>query len=918
MVANFIACAAMEWESEFVAQAQLKRVLDANGRSNEYWVVLSNLTITDSRNLSANEIDFLLIGPTGLRLIEAKGWKKPFVQREWDIRVTKECELISKKARKLSGSLKQLPFDTGEIRGYLLLSEELSWEMPCKGVPLFGKQQISKILDDSRDTRLTKDQIDQVAMHLKPQDASLKLGRLKRLSDILLNPYEASRKPQPGRVLTGRKERLKAEVDVHVFDLSGERSDEHKEKARREADVIGALQKFPGIPKLIDSFQEANEFAGEIFFYAVEKPNGTPVSEKVTAADWTIGDRLSFTVKSLQYLSTLHTAYDSTYVHRGITPDTLLVDSSNLPIFTNFSNSRTPSPITVANVVSIDASAPWTPPEVLKYGVSSADQRSDTYSLCYALRQVLAVNDEKCGMISAVIEDGLVQDPTARKSVKELLQEITDYLEDEEKESIFISNAGISRGDIVSFNGRQYEITEYLGQGGFARAYGVGVPGADTTLYCAKSFVNRKRAEEFLNKCDKLRPLSVKNGFQTVFEVTGNLSHDPIHVLMEYVPGRTLESLRGCCREYIENNLDGNFWHVISDWIKDVLFSLNDLHCSGFVHGDISLGNLIVNENRIAIIDLDSIVPAGERAEFLGTTSYMPVEFLEDRIASPSHDVFSLAAAMFHLIFDKEPFFFSGLNNRSNGVNWTSVNKKGWELGQLRSFIDKATASDPPERFGSASEALQWLDRITAMFCSLGPISLEDACIAAARKIASKLELHREIPKFEDGIENFVDRQPPGSDWTSDKVRSLLSLMVTNFQENVELDATLAELRHLFVTKELRSLEIMERLSKVTKDDFVGVERNGNDVTIHYRGTAEEQAIDGVIASHLADKSSTLWESLADWAYDKECFSIISRRFLQDFAKRFSGEWVPTREQCQWAGELVHRAVENGFSLHEW
>ena len=914
----FIACASMEWESEFAALAILKRAFNSANRKGEYWVVLSNLTITDSRNLSANEVDFLLIGPTGLRLVEAKGWKKDYVERKWDTDVTKECELISKKARKLSGTLKKLPFDTGEIRGYLLLSEESEFDDICKGVPIVGKHEISQILNDFRGTSLTKDQIDQTAKLLAPKDASLKQGRLRRLGDITLDPYVANTKLHATRRFTGRKDRLKVEVDVFVFDLSGIRSDEQKEKARREADVVGALQKYPGIPRLIDSFQEAPEFAGEIFFYSMEKPNGLPVSKKQMEVDWEATDRIAFTVKALQYLSALHAAFDSTYIHRGITPDTLLVDRSNLPIFTSFSNSRTPSPVSVASVSNVDSTSSWTPPEVQKYGLAAADQRSDTFSLCSILRNVLDVKDEKCGMISTVIEDGLTIEPNHRKSLTEIIREISDFLEDADKDAIFVSNAGLSRGDHVSFNGRQYEITEYLGQGGFARAYGIGIPGEGNTIYCAKSFVNRKRAEEFFSKCDRIRSLSTKNGFQTVFEITGDVSRDPIHVLLEYVPGKTLDSLRGHCRDYIESSLNSDFWKVISDWIRDVLFTLDDLHASGFVHGDISLGNLIVKENRISIIDLDSIVPTGEVSEFLGTTPYMPPDFLEHRVAHPSHDVFALGAALFHLIFDHEPFLYSGQYRRDCGVNWKPIAAHEWELGRIRQFIDKATAKDPDDRFTSASHALQWIDEgIGGTFC-LGPLSLEAACTAAASKVASKLDLHREIPWLEEGIASFVKKQPSGFTWTVEKARAIMSMCLTIFQETAEFNAILAELRRSIIVRELMTLEQMERLSRMTMDDFLGVERDGNKTTIKFRGSEEDRLIDNLIVNHLNDRTSTLWLALAEWAYDKECFSVISRRFLHDFAKRFAGDWVPTPEQSYWVGELVCRAVENGFSLDEW
>src|SRR5207249_3089460 len=64
----------------------------------------------------------------------------------------------------------------------------------------------------------------------------------------------------------------------------------------------------------------------------------------------------------------------------------------------------------------------------------------------------------------------------------------------------------------------------------------------------------------------------------------------------------------------------------------------------------------------------------------------------------------ALAASFFHVIFDKEPFQYGGVQAKERGLNWEGVDRG--ECTVLVAFLEKATDPDPKARFSSVAEAL--------------------------------------------------------------------------------------------------------------------------------------------------------------------------------------------------------------------
>ena len=56
------------------------------------------------------------------------------------------------------------------------------------------------------------------------------------------------------------------------------------------------------------------------------------------------------------------------------------------------------------------------------------------------------------------------------------------------------------------------------------------------------------------------------------------------------------------------------------------------------------------------------------------------------------------------MVFEKEPFQYSGAQAKEQGLNWECVDRGEWPI--LSAFLDRATDPEPERRFGSVADAL--------------------------------------------------------------------------------------------------------------------------------------------------------------------------------------------------------------------
>lgn len=125
------------------------------------------------------------------------------------------------------------------------------------------------------------------------------------------------------------------------------------------------------------------------------------------------------------------------------------------------------------------------------------------------------------------------------------------------------------------------------------------------------------------------------------------------------------------------------------------------------MHGDVSPSNILVDDDRAILIDFDLACPAGDRALASGTAPYAQRSRRENKPTQPSDDIYALAASLFHVLTDRQPFVFVGVRRDDAGLAW--VEDEQARYPRLAAFLDKAADPNPEQRFESASAALHFL-----------------------------------------------------------------------------------------------------------------------------------------------------------------------------------------------------------------
>lgn len=170
--------------------------------------------------------------------------------------------------------------------------------------------------------------------------------------------------------------------------------------------------------------------------------------------------------------------------------------------------------------------------------------------------------------------------------------------------------------------------------------------------------------------------------------------------------------------------------------LAGVLEGLSHAHCSGVIHRDISLRNILLSlrgEVKISDFGLARALDA-ERSEsgFQGTASYASPEAIHGAELDPRADLYSLAAVMYRVITGSPPF--------GHG-QWIQINRRmaEWRIPELddtvpedlRLVIDGLLRYAPEERlFQGANAVLEVLEAHGAPVATASELAMlvEQAC----------------------------------------------------------------------------------------------------------------------------------------------------------------------------------------------
>ena len=125
---------------------------------------------------------------------------------------------------------------------------------------------------------------------------------------------------------------------------------------------------------------------------------------------------------------------------------------------------------------------------------------------------------------------------------------------------------------------------------------------------------------------------------------------------------------------------------MILRWASDLYAALEVLQNQGWVHGDVSPSNIIVDEGDVLLIDYDLAGPACAIAATPGTMLYASPERRRNAPMRPVDDVFALAASLFHITTGRPPFSATGV---PGALIWLDGERQRWP--RLVEFLETAT-----------------------------------------------------------------------------------------------------------------------------------------------------------------------------------------------------------------------------------
>ena len=127
MKVTFFSCGPVANESELKALAHLKSRLQAESGGDQ-WILLGNLAFSVTHQLQSDEIDIVVIGPPGVRVLEVKHWAPQWVDTNEHL-VEQEADRVTNKARRIGTTLRKAYQALPRVDGAILLRR---WCMTSK------------------------------------------------------------------------------------------------------------------------------------------------------------------------------------------------------------------------------------------------------------------------------------------------------------------------------------------------------------------------------------------------------------------------------------------------------------------------------------------------------------------------------------------------------------------------------------------------------------------------------------------------------------------------------------------------------------------------------------------------------------------------------------------------------------------
>ena len=729
-------CGPFANQSERTAFEHLRsRIESVLGASDDQWILLTNLTWSVTHQFQADEIDMIAIGPPGVRVVEVKHWSRRWVDEHPDL-VDQEADRVTNKARKIGTTARKSVPDLGRVDGVILLTRESPGVRELagrvvRGVRFCTLKEWREAVDFDKAPVLRPQQVARLGGLLEPKSAVALDGSLRRFAGYVNLERRTPPTERFHRVYRGVHATRHDKVLLHLYDLSASDEAHAETRAKREFETLHRLQLHAWAPRVLDSWQPAPGYAGEMHFFSVTDPLAPSVDKRASDAKWDTPSRLAFARAALGALGELHgkTVDDAPILHRNLTPRTVLVRHDNTPIFTGFELSRIPSERSVGSVGP--PSGEWPPstaPEVRGQGLHAADARSDRYALCASLRVLFEDRDDETSRQALdVLASGTADDPAQRCEPSALDARLSALLGESPPVPPPPPARFWTEDQIVAFRGSHYRVVERLGAGGVGTTFKVvqldRTRNEDLGTYVAKVCHDEEAGRRAVSAYRLARSHLQHQAVSGIFEVASEWRENEFTALMRWVEGSPLRDFVGVLPLLVDDLDETSADALTLYWLRAMCEALDVLHRNGLIHGDVNPGNLIVSGRDLVLTDYDFVGRVDEPITAPGAVLYCSPSHQTRRPASPSDDFYALAASFFHVIFEHEPFRYDGAPAKERGLNWEAIDaEQREEYPAVAPFLDRATDPDPNRRFQSAAEALKALKAAPTVSPPVAPV----------------------------------------------------------------------------------------------------------------------------------------------------------------------------------------------------
>lgn len=168
----------------------------------------------------------------------------------------------------------------------------------------------------------------------------------------------------------------------------------------------------------------------------------------------------------------------------------------------------------------------------------------------------------------------------------------------------------------------------------------------------------------------------------------------------------------------------GSDVRLVVDWLRQAADGVHAAHAAGVVHRDVKPSNLFLETSgKVVVLDfgivsVDAVASVGGDGSPIGTPAYMaPEQIASGATATPSSDVYGLAATLYHLLTGRPPFagtIQQVLHAVSRQEPVRADRVRPGLPSDLVAVVEKGMAKEPARRYPSAAafrdDLAAWLE----------------------------------------------------------------------------------------------------------------------------------------------------------------------------------------------------------------